>query len=141
MAIREHPKLGTVLFCDFDSGFREPEMVKRRPVVVISPKIKARHQLCTVVALSTSAPKPIMAYHCQIDLRPRLPRPWTSDGIWVKGDMINTVAFHRLHLVRLGKDVSGKRIYAYEPLSDENIKKIRKCVLHGVGLSTLTNQL
>ncbi|MEQ9178418.1 MAG: type II toxin-antitoxin system PemK/MazF family toxin, partial [Nitratireductor sp.] len=33
--------------CDFNTGFRVPEMVKRRPVVVISPKIKARPRLCT----------------------------------------------------------------------------------------------
>lgn len=59
MAIREHPPLGTLLLCDFGSGFKPPEMVKRRLVVVISPRIKARPGLCTVVALSTTLPKPV----------------------------------------------------------------------------------
>ena len=64
MAIREHPPTGSILMCDFNAGFREPEMVKRRPVVVISPKIRARPGLCTVVALSTTVPAPVMDYHC-----------------------------------------------------------------------------
>jgi len=31
MAIAAHPKIGTILHCDFNAGFKEPEMVKRRP--------------------------------------------------------------------------------------------------------------
>jgi len=138
MPIREHPRLGTVLLCDFNAGFRMPEMVKRRPVVVVSPRIVARPGLCTIVALSTRAPDPVMPYHRQIDLRPRLPRPWTSDGIWVKGDMVNAVGFHRLDLFRLGKNDTGKRIYLYDHLSDGNIKIIRRYTLRAIGLSTLT---
>jgi mRNA interferase MazF len=134
MAIAEHPRPGVVVMCDYNSGFRAPEMVKRRPVVIISPRIRARPGLCTIVALSTTAPTPIMPYHCQIDLRPRLPEPFQSDGIWVKGDMINTVAFHRLDLVRLGRDGTGKRKYLLEPLSDDTLRRIRNCVLKAMGL-------
>lgn len=71
-------------------------MVKRRPVIVLSPKISARPGLCTVVALSTSPPKPIMAYHCQVDFDPPLPDRMASKGVWVKGDMVAAVGFHRL---------------------------------------------
>src|SRR3546814_14006270 len=42
MPIREHPVTGTILTCDFNVGFTQPEMIKRRPVVVISPKIANR---------------------------------------------------------------------------------------------------
>lgn len=141
MPIREHPLIGTVVLCNFDSGFKVPEMVKRRPCVVISPKIAYRPGLCTVVALSTDAPDPVMPYHCQIDLRPELPAPWESDGVWVKGDMINAVGFHRLDLFRLGKDFGGKRRYLMTPLSADKIKEIRLCVLKAIGLKTLTNHL
>lgn len=141
MSIREHPAMGTILTCDFTAGFRVPEMDKARPVVVISPKIEARHHLCTVVALSTTAPDPVMPYHRQIDLRPKLPFPMESDGIWVKGDMVNAVGFHRLDLIRLGKDRSGKRIYLYEPQSADNLRVIRQCVLRALGLSVLTKHL
>ena len=141
MPIREHPYVGTILICDFNAGFKEPEMVKRRPVVVISPKIAMRPGLCTVVALSMTAPAPKMSYHFQIDIDPPLPAPLSSTGVWVKGDMVNAVAFHRLDLIRESKDMQGRRKYRYEPLNDEIVKKIRESVLRGLGLATLTKHL
>ncbi|HYD44716.1 MAG TPA: type II toxin-antitoxin system PemK/MazF family toxin [Phenylobacterium sp.] len=127
--------------CDFSAGFRLPEMVKRRPVVVLSPKIRARPGLCTVVALSTSPPDPVMSYHCQVDFDPPLPGWMTSEGVWVKGDMVATVGFHRLDFISLGKSKSGKRRYYYSTLSAQNLTRIRACVLHGIGLSSLTKHL
>jgi uncharacterized protein YifN (PemK superfamily) len=141
VGIREHPPTGTILMCDFSAGFREPEMVKRRPVVVISPKIRARPGLCTVVALSTTAPNPVLDYHCQIDFHPPLPSWMQSDGVWVKGDMVAAVSFRRLDFINLGKSATGKRSYYYSALSSENLKKIRACVLAGLGLAHLTKQL
>lgn len=141
MPIREHPLVGSILTCDFDKGFKQPEMVKRRPVVVLSPKIISRPGLRTVVALSATRPEPVMPYHCQIDISPALPPPFASKGIWVKGDMINAVGFHRLDLIRVGKTHTGKRIYRYETLSDEIIKQIRGCVLRALGMTTLTKYL
>ena len=70
-----------------------------------------------------------------------LPQPWESDGIWIKGDMVNAVGFHRLSLIRLGKNKAGKRIYRYEPLNQDIIAQIRACVLHAIGLSRLTKHL
>ncbi len=116
-------------------------MVKRRPVVVISPKIAARPGLCTIVALSTSAPNPVLAYHGQIDIRPRLPSHYDSDGVWVKGDMVAAVGFHRLDFIRTGKSSTGQRLYHYTPLSAENLKTIRRCVLAALGLQPLTKHL
>jgi mRNA interferase MazF len=141
MPIAEHPEPGTILRCDFDGGFRESEMVKPRLVVVLSPRIRARPQLCTVVALSTTDPDPIMPYHCRLDIAPPLPSPWQSKGIWVKEDMVYAVGFHRLDLIRLGKDTGGKRIYRMNKLAPEQIKSVRTCVLHALGLSALTKHL
>ena len=141
MPISEHPEPGTILHCDFDRGFKAPEMVKPRLVVVLSPKIKARPGLCTVVALSTKAPSPVMTYHCQLDIRPKLPHPWDSEGIWVKGDMIYAVGFHRLDLIRLSKDRSGKRVYRMDTLTSDQMKAVRTCVLRALGLSALTKHL
>jgi uncharacterized protein YifN (PemK superfamily) len=141
MPIKEHPRTGAILLCDFNSGFRKPEMVKRRPVVVLSPKIAARPGLCTVVALSNTEPFPKLSFHCQIDIRPRLPDGFNSDGVWVKGDMLNTVSFHRLDFIRVGKAESGKRLYYYDALGDAEMRKVRECVLSGLGLSTLTKHL
>jgi uncharacterized protein YifN (PemK superfamily) len=141
MPINDHPAPGTILVCNFDGTFREPEMVKPRCVIVVSPRIRARARLCTVVCLSTTAPEPAQQYHCQLDIRPHLPWPWGSDGIWVKGDMVYSVGFHRLDLIRLGKGLDGKRIYRMDTLSAEQMNQVKCCVLRGLGMSALTKHL
>jgi len=141
MAIREHPKIGTILMCDYDTGFMPPEMVKRRPVVVISPKIAARPGLCTVVPLSTTAPNPVLQFHCQIDLPDQAPDWLDRNGVWVKADMMAAVALSRLDFIRLPKRRRGKREYCFSTVSDDNIKKIRASVLAGLGLAHLTKSL
>lgn len=141
MPIQEHPYTGSILLCDFSVGFKVPEMDKRRPVVILSAKIAARPNLCTVVALSTTKPEPVMSYHHVISIDPPLPKPWQSKDIWIKGDMVNAVGFHRLDFFRTGKDLTGKRQYYYQPLSNENIMTVRSCVLKALNLSTLTKHL
>ena len=94
-----------------------------------------------MVCLSGTAPDPVQQYHAQINIRPALPHPWGSEGIWIKGDMIYSVGFHRLDLIRMGKDRSGKRTYRYDTISDEQMKTAKKCVLKGLGLATLTKYM
>ena len=107
----------------------------------MSPRIRARAKLCTVVCLSSTAPDHVQQYHCLLDIRPELPPPWDSNGIWVKGDMIYSIGFHRLDLIRLGKDRLGTRIYRMDTISAEQMKLVKSCVLRGLGLSTLTKHL
>lgn len=127
--------------CDFNSGFKIPEMVKRRPVVVISPQIKSRSQLCTVVSLSTTKPDPIMPYHSEIELPSgKFPKNMNKT-VWIKGDMVNTVGFHRLDLIRLERDDIGKRTYCLHVLDKESMNTVQRCILHGLGLSDLTKYL
>ncbi|GBQ27136.1 hypothetical protein AA12717_2577 [Gluconacetobacter sacchari DSM 12717] len=142
MAVEKAPNLGQIVLCDFSAGFKEPEMVKRRPVVVISPPISWRPGLCTVVALSTTPPDPARPYHCRLVLDPLPPSPWDSPEVWVKADLIMTVGFHRLDLIRCGRNpASGKRQYYTKCLSKEQLATVRKCVLHGLGLFGLTKHL
>lgn len=141
MPIQEHPAIGAILLCNFDSGFKIPEMVKRRPVVVISPKIASRAGLCTVVALSTHEPRPRMSYHCEINLDQVLPPPFDNNTMWVKGDMLYAVAFHRLDYFRSGRDSIGRRIYITKYLNKDQLKQVRECVLRSIGLGTLTKHL
>lgn len=141
MPIREHPKTGSIVICDFSDGFKNPEMAKRRPVMVLSSKIENRHHLCTVVALSTDAPNPVMPYHRQIDLAPLLPNKYENVGVWIKGDMVNAVGFHRLSLVWNGTLPNGRRNYVYDSQSSENVKIAKQCVLRAMGMSILTKHL
>lgn len=145
MAIEFHPKPGQILLCDFSQGFKEPEMIKNnRPVVVLTPPIKGRQNLVTVLALSTSMPEPVMEYHYKLPKAsmPQLGRFQETDT-WVKGDMIYTVGFHRLNLIQLGKkDAStGKRLYFKNKLGGEQMKKIYKCMLYGLNLGSLGEHL
>ena len=96
MAIKEHPVPGTIVLCDFGDpkkggSFRPPEMIKRRPVVVVSPKIARRSGLCTVVCLSTTAPDPVLPFHRAITIDPPLPAPRERGVNWIKGDMVYAV--------------------------------------------------
>jgi mRNA interferase MazF len=142
MAIREHPAMGTILLCDFGCGFVPPEMVKRRPVIVVSPKIAARPNLCTIVPLSTEPPRKQMPYHVELpDIRPPLPAPWDKGPNWVKGDMIYSVSFERLDLIRMGKTADGTRLYRYALLDTAQLRAVRACVLNALGLGGLTKHL
>ncbi|WP_415479272.1 type II toxin-antitoxin system PemK/MazF family toxin [Acetobacter syzygii] len=142
MSIEKPPSLGQILLCDFREGFKEPEMVKRRPVVVVSPQISWRPGLCTVVALSTTPPDPKRPYHCLLILDPPPPEPWSQREVWVKADLIMTVGFHRLDLIRGGRNPqNGKRNYYTKTLSAEQLVTVRRCILSGLGLFPLTKHL
>lgn len=145
MAITYHPKAGQILLCDFSEGFKEPEMVKSgRPVVVLNSPMKGRGSLVTIAALSTTNPDPVMAYHYKIP-KPSMPQlgRFQEKDTWVKGDMIYTVGFHRLDLIRLGKrdERTGKRVYFSRKLGRDQMKEIYKRVLCGINLGSLSEYL
>jgi mRNA interferase MazF len=135
MGLRYHPGQGAVVICDYSTGFMVPEMVKRRPVIVICKQMKHRPRLCTVVPLSTTRPDPVMNYHAEIELPFTLPPPFVAKRQWIKGDMINTVSFDRLDLVRLGKEESGARRYLTTSIGDELLAVVQRCVRAGVFLT------
>jgi len=56
MPITFHPSPGTVLICDFATGFQPPEMVKRRHC----------SGLCPGVSLGIAEPNPVEAFHHMI---------------------------------------------------------------------------
>jgi uncharacterized protein YifN (PemK superfamily) len=115
------PRPGDVLICDYSTGFVVPEMVKHRPVVVVSGRERNARGLCTVVPLSTTAPDPIEAWHHCFDVT--IPG-WAEGTCWAKCDMLATVGFKRLdkphtktrqsrqyHTVRIGaSEVAALRL-------------------------------
>lgn len=142
MGINQHPNRGSVVVVDYSTGgFVPPEMVKRRLAIVLSPKITSRPKLCTIVPLSKTEPDKVMPYHAQIKLPFRMPSGWGDDERWVKGDMVNAVSFHRVELLRFGKDKYGKRRYLYDSIPDDMFRTVQRCALHGMGMSNLTKHL
>lgn len=133
MTVIQHPSPGTIVRVDLSQGFRPPEMVKRRPAIVLSPPIPGRSMLCTIVPLSTTAPHPVLPHHMQITFAPPLPQPYESPTVWVKGDLVLTVAFHRLRLLFAGW-AQGQRVYDVRVLDAPTFAAVRDCVRAGLGL-------
>jgi uncharacterized protein YifN (PemK superfamily) len=134
MPLTFHPPAGTIVICDFSTGFAAPEMVKVRPVVIVSPRFRRRSDLCTVVPLSTTAPDPVEPYHHF--LSPGAYPPAGGKPAWVKCDMLATVALTRLDRVKVGP---GK--YTTFAMPDGDMLAIQRGILCAVGLDRLTRHL
>lgn len=121
-----YPKCGNVLICDFD-GYIFPEIVKRRPVVVISPNGIVRKDLCTIVPLSTTPPDEIRAYHYLLKGNPI---PGSSElVVWAKCDLVATVCYKRLDRIQV-----GRRNYTNGAVSMEQVREIRRCAAISIGI-------
>ena len=133
MTLISHPVPGTIVRVDLSEGFRPPKMVKRRPAIVLSPPIPGRKMLCSIVPLSTSAPDIVLPHHMRLRIEPPLPSPYDSPEMWVKGDIVLTVAFHRLrHLFRRWD--AGQRVYDVRVLDAQTMSAVRSCVRAGLAL-------
>lgn len=142
MPLLYYPSAGEILLCDYGTGFIAPEMVKRRPVVVVSPRLRRRGDLVAVVPLSTSPPDPAEPHHCSVTLAAPLPKPFNEPQMWAKCDMVATVALSRLDRFRDGRAPGGgPRRFRTGEVSAAQLKEIRKAILHGLGLGSLTIHL
>lgn len=128
---------GTILLCDYSTGFQPPEMIKLRPAVVVSPRLPHRNHLCTIVPLSGTPPAHKIDYQCRIELEQALPEPFLQTVWWVKADMIATVGFNRLDLFRTKRDHTGKRKYLQPKVSTAVLEEIYKAILFSLGLGHL----
>lgn len=124
MALAFQPKVGGVLMCDFD-GFVEPEIVKKRPVVVIA-RNRANSKLVTVVPLSTTEPDVMEAHHYEL---PKNPVPaYKTRKCWAKCDLLATVSIDRLDRLKDG----WNRVVPEVTAAD--LKAIRLCVVNALQL-------
>jgi len=140
MTLRYPVSPGTILLCDYSSGFRPPEMIKRRLAIVISPRLPHRNGLCTVVPLSLTPPDPVVSYQVEIEFEDELPTPWRGRTRWAKADMLATVSFERLDLLRTQR-VQGRRSYLQIRINSDELAKVYRAVLCALGLQALTPHL
>ena len=122
--IHFHPHPGDVLMCDFGAGgFKPPEMVKTRPVVVVS---KRSDNLAIVVPLSSTEPAHIESWHWEMDPQ-SLPESLRDERCWAKCDIVATVGLWRLDRVKAGKcPRTGKRLYVSHKATKVDLEEIRK---------------
>lgn len=129
MGITYHPTVGEALWCDY-TGL-EPEMVKRRLVVVVSPRGAQRYKLTTVVPISATPPEILKPWHVKLgrDPYPKGDKP----ELWVKCDMLNVVCFDRLSGYHTRWN--GKRQYHKMQVSLPELQAIRQGILASLGLN------
>lgn len=125
--------------CDFPLCLRAPEMVKRRPVIVVNPHIPGREGLVNIVPISMTAPNPLRPQHCQIAIG-LLPLPLQSQAgdRWAKCDMIYTLSVDRLSLVQGARNRSagGKRIYYKGKLDLAHLQAVRRAIASTLGIGS-----
>ncbi len=131
MPLTYQPRPRAVLICDF-RGFEPPEMVKRRPVVVLASNPRNR-RLVTVVPLSTTPPRRRRVWHHVIS-QPL--RPLTeSSVVWAKCDMVYTVSTARLSRIR-----NAGAMYPQLSVGAADYSAIVRSVLAGLGLNATDGQ-
>jgi uncharacterized protein YifN (PemK superfamily) len=136
-----HPGYGIVLYCDF-SHQAVPEMVKSRPVVVLSRK-NANLKLCTVVPLSGTEPDPVQPWHHRMDFSsPTIPACLKGNDWWAKCDCLATVSFARLDRIRAGKcPNTGKRLFASPRVCTRDEIGIKMGIVSHLGMSDLISKV
>jgi uncharacterized protein YifN (PemK superfamily) len=128
-----------MLLCDYGKGgFREPEMLKRRPAIVVTSQLPHRSGLCTVVPMSGSEPQRALPYVVRLDLPEPLPEPFDFRVWWVKCDMIATVGFDSLDLFHTERGPDRKRKYLDPKVPDTDFVRVCQGVLNGLGFVNLT---
>lgn len=101
------PKPGSIVKCDF-TGYRIPEIVKKRPVLVIH-SYKSNSKLVTVAPISATPPTNIEYYHHELDLavETNVAQYLNSIRRWFKCDLVYVVSIDRMD--RLKNATDGKR--------------------------------
>jgi mRNA interferase MazF len=127
MTLNFYPRAGQILMCDF-TGFKEPEMVKVRPVVVISPRLPRRSEVVTVVPISLTEPNPLMPYQVRLS---KNYHPQEDDDLpcWAVADLVMNLGLYRLEGFKV-----GRRKWEFPQMSGDDLKSVKEGVLHGLGM-------
>jgi len=122
-----HPHKGDILICDFEGNIM-PEIVKKRPVVVLRNQLQYRTGLVFVVPLSSTPPDHDVPYSC------KLTRNYLSnDGtaMYAKCDLVCSVSLARLDRIKI-----GYRNYCTPKMCPEDFDKVVIGVKAAFGLWT-----
>lgn len=121
-----HPHAGSVLVADF-RGFVPPELTKKRPVIVISPRLPHRSGLVAIVPISTTASRVDLPYVHKLS---RNYAPWgdPTDETWAKCDLVMNIGLARLSAFKV-----DRRKYVSPRISPEDLAGVRQAVLNGLG--------
>ena len=123
------PSEGTMLLCDFSTGFQPPEMVKMRPVVVLS-ECTRNIQTCIVVPVSSVPPTRSKALVVELD---QSRYGFLNCKSYAKCEMITTVSRRRLFLFR--ERITGRSLGSRRTTIDANLlASLRRGAARALGL-------
>ena len=133
-ASKFHPHAGALLMCDF-RGYVVPEITKRRPVIIVTPRLSYRPRLCTIVPTSTTSPDHPQPFHVLLS-RNYHPNEADDLPVWAKCDLIANVSFARLDRFKV-----RVRKFATPKVSADDLRAVRIGLLHALGFSLLTRHI
>ena len=125
MPVHAQPSPNTVLMCDFN-GYIDPEINKKRPVVIVSRHPHNR-RLVSIVPLSTTQPTILSDYHHEII------SPLNHTQCWAKCDLIYTISIDRLDRCKVIEN-GEKQWTAKLSLNEDDYNKIRQSVAKYLGM-------
>lgn len=130
MPLKFYPRAGQVLMCDF-FGFKVPEMVKVRPVVVVSPRLPRRSEIVAIVPISLTEPTPLMPYQFRLS---KNYHPEEADDLpcWAICDLVMNIGLYRLDGFKI-----GRRKWANPQMTGDDLAGVREGVRAGLGLDRL----
>ena len=130
MPLSFHPHPGHILVCDF-RGYIAPEIVKIRPVMVVSSRLPHRSGLVTIVPISLTAPKFDVPYVVKLSRNYR-PDEDAELTCWAKCDLLANVALERLDRFKV-----GRRKYLAPKATDADLSLVRQGVAAALGFDLL----
>ena len=128
-----HPHAGTVLMCDF-RGMIVPEITKKRPVMVITPRLAHRDKSAMIVPFSTTPPHYPQPFHVRLS---RNYHPDEPDDlpVWAKCDLVCSVSFERLDRFAL----KNRQFIAPRAIAAD-LALVRNGILSALGFVNLTER-
>lgn len=131
MAIRFVPQRGSILICDYDLARVQPEMNKRRRVVVVSPRSYNRRHgdgpgRCLVVPFSASKPRFLTP---SVVSFPAGGYRSLTRASWAICDSIMAVSHDRLDRVWAGP---GRSLD--ERITDSDMRRLEAAIAHAIGV-------
>jgi len=121
-----HPRMRDIVVCDF-KGNIIPEIVKRRPVVVLRNALPGRGNLALVVPLSSTPPQHDVPYcvllsqnYMSLDDKP----------MYAKCDLVCSVSLQRLDRIKV-----GYRKYVAPRMEEDDFERVRQGVAWALGFT------
>ena len=117
------------------SGTWDNGISLQSPVVIVTPRLHYRPNLCMAVPLSMTPPDHPQLFHVKFSKNYH-PNEDDDLPVWAKCDLICNVSFRRLDRFKV-----GPRKYFSPKLSSEDLRSVRAGIICALGFPALTKHI